>query len=70
MSATTDSFAELKYDHSERPGISNLLDILAALSNRPITDVVSEYEGQIQYGPLKSAVAESVKAFLTDFQLN
>lgn len=68
MSATTDSFGEVKYDHKERPGISNLLDILAALSNKPITDVIAEYEGQTQYGPLKTAVAEVVTQFLADFQ--
>lgn len=68
MSATTDSFAEIKYDHQERPGISNLLDILAALSNQPLNDVITKYEGQNQYGPLKTAVADAVKSFLSDFQ--
>jgi tryptophanyl-tRNA synthetase len=68
MSATTDSFAEIKYDHQERPGISNLLDILAALSNQPLKEVIAQYEGQNQYGPLKTAVADEVKKFLNDFQ--
>lgn len=68
MSATTDSFSEIKYDHQERPGVSNLLDILAALTDRPVQEVIAEYEGQNQYGPLKSAVAEATKAFLTEFQ--
>lgn len=68
MSATTDSFSEIKYDYQERPGISNLLDILAALTNRPVKEVVAEYEGQHQYGPLKSAVADATKTFLTEFQ--
>lgn len=70
MSATTDSFGEIQYDHTERPGISNLIDILAALSKRPLEEVIAEYQGQGQYGPLKSAVAEAVEAFLTDFQNN
>lgn len=68
MSATTDSFGEIKYDHKERPGVSNLLDILAALTNKPIKEVIVEYEGQSQYGPLKTAVADAVKSFLSDFQ--
>lgn len=68
ISATTDSFGEIKHDYNERPGISNLLDILAALSNQSIEEVVKEYEGQTQYGPLKSAVAEAVRQFLTEFQ--
>jgi len=68
MSAATDSFGEIKFDMKERPGISNLLQILALLSKRSLEDVAKEYEGQAQYGPLKHAVAEAVTAFLTDFQ--
>lgn len=68
MSATTDSLGSVNYDYEKQPGISNLLDILAALTNRPIDEVVNEYKDQSQYGPLKSAVADAVKAFLTDFQ--
>ncbi len=68
MSATTDSFGEIEYDYNQRPGISNLLDILAALTDRSIDDVVAEYKGQNQYGPLKAAVAAAVKDFLTTFQ--
>jgi len=68
MSAATDSFGEIKFDMKERPGISNLLQILALLSKRRLEDVVKEYERQTQYGPLKHAVAGVVKDFLTDFQ--
>ena len=68
MGATTDSYGEIRYDKKERPGISNLLDILAAFSDRSIEDVVKEYDGQTQYGPLKSAVADTVRTFLADFQ--
>lgn len=68
MSATTDSFGEIRYDHKERPGVSNLLDILAALTDRPVQELIAEYEGQNQYGPLKSAVADATKTFLTEFQ--
>lgn len=68
MSATTDSLEEINYNADRQPGISNLLDILSALSNRPIEDVISEYQGQTQYGPLKSAVADEVERFLIDFQ--
>ncbi len=68
MSATTDSFGEIQYDLKERPGVSNLLDILAALTNRPVQDVVKDYAGQTQYGPLKKATADAVKDFLETFQ--
>jgi len=68
MSAATDSFGEIKFDMKERPGISNLLQILALLSKRNLENVIKEHEGQTQYGPLKRAVAEAVTAFLTEFQ--
>ncbi len=63
MSATTDSLGEIQYDYAQRPGISNLLDLLKLFGGNP-----DEYIGQNQYGPLKSAVAEAVEPFLKDFQ--
>lgn len=68
MSATTDSFGEIKFDLKERPGISNLIQMLALLSGRELKDVIAEYEGQTMYGELKKAAAEVVGKFLTDFQ--
>ena len=63
MSAETDSHGEIQYDYAERPGVSNLLDILKLLGGNP-----DEFIGQNQYGPLKTAVADKVAEFLTDFQ--
>ena len=68
MSATTDSLGEINYDFQKQPGISNLLDILSALTDAPVKEVVAKYQGQTQYGPLKKDVAEVVSNFLTDFQ--
>lgn len=68
MSAATDSLGKISHNYEAQPGISNLLDILAALTGRAVEDVVNEYAHQTQYGPLKTATAEAVKAFLQDFQ--
>jgi tryptophanyl-tRNA synthetase len=68
MSATTDSFGEIQFDYKERPGISNLLQILALLSERPQQEVNAEWAGKTAYGDLKKAVAEKVEQFLTDFK--
>lgn len=68
MSATTDSLGKITYDKQNQPGVSNLLELLALLSHRSLDDVRQEYEGQTQYGPLKTAVADVVSAFLADFQ--
>ena len=68
MSATTDSFGEIRFDWNERPGISNLLTILSLLTNQNIEEVKKTWEGQTQYGNLKKEVAEVVEKFLTKFQ--
>lgn len=68
MRAETDSFGEIHYDFSERPGISNLLQIFALLSHKSQAEVNAEWEGKKRYGDLKKVVAEQVGAFLTDFQ--
>jgi tryptophanyl-tRNA synthetase len=68
MSATTDSVGEINYDKENQPGVANLLDILALLDGRDVVAVAEEYKGQTQYGPLKSAVADRLSAFLADFQ--
>lgn len=68
MSAATDSLGKIAYDHDQQPGISNLMDILSALSGQDLEAVKSKYQGQPQYGPFKQDVAEAVKAFLTEFQ--
>lgn len=68
MGATTDSLGKIAYDYDKQPGVSNLLDILAALTKTPIIEIASKYEGQTQYGALKQDVAEAVKTFLADFQ--
>jgi tryptophanyl-tRNA synthetase len=68
MSAATDSHGEIRYDMKDRPGVSNLLQILALLSERELKDVVAAYEGKSSYGDLKKDVADVVSEFLIEFQ--
>jgi tryptophanyl-tRNA synthetase len=63
MAAETDSLGEIRHDYAERPGVSNLLDILKLFGGQP-----DEFIGQNQYGPLKEAVADKISVFLADFQ--
>lgn len=58
-SAVTDSDGVVRYDPELKPGVSNLLSILAILSGRPVTAVEADFEG-LQYGALKGAVADAV----------
>lgn len=68
MSATTDSFEEIEFDLATRPGISNLLQIEALINDRPLGEVIREWQGKSRYGDLKKQVAGSVQKLLEDFQ--
>jgi len=65
-SAVTDSGSEIRFDREEKPGISNLLAIYSALTDRSVDDIVAEYEGQ-QYGHLKVALGELLADFVGAF---
>lgn len=58
-SAVTDSEGVVRYDPAEKPGVSNLLSILAIVTRRSVAEVEAEFDG-LQYGALKGAVAEAV----------
>ena len=57
--AVTDSDGEVKYDIANKPGVSNLLDILSASTRKPVDELVSQYS---QYGALKSDTGDAVIA--------
>jgi tryptophanyl-tRNA synthetase len=66
-SAVTDSGSDVRFDPKEKPGVSNLLQILAATTDRTIPDVEREYANG-GYGALKTAVADAVVAFVEPLQ--
>lgn len=68
MSATTDDKAEVHFDKTNQPGITNLLEILALLRGIPLQQVIDECEGQTRYGDFKKIVADEMERFLTEFQ--
>jgi len=61
-SAVTDSGSEIAYS-PDKPGISNLLEIMAAIQGKKPAGVAAEFAGQ-RYGDLKVAVADAVVAYL------
>jgi tryptophanyl-tRNA synthetase len=64
--AVTDGENEIRYDPENKPGVSNLLSILSAVSDTPIDRLESDLTGQ-GYGALKSATADAVVAFTEPF---
>lgn len=63
--AVTDSDTEVRYDVAAKPGVSSLLDILAAATDRTPQEAA---EGYSQYGPLKVDTGEAVVALLEPIQ--
>lgn len=67
MKAVTDTGNEIRYDPSEKPGISNLLTIYSLFSGEPVEQVVEKFRGQ-GYGSLKKALVEVVVDHLRPIQ--
>ena len=61
----TDTDTEVRYDVANKPGVSNLLSILAACTGEDAEKLAARYT---QYGPLKADVADAVCALLEPIQ--
>ena len=57
----------VRYDIKNKAGVSNLLDILSAVTDRPIAEWEKDFEGKM-YGHLKTAVADEVSNLLAGLQ--
>ena len=67
MGATTDSDMSVHFDEENKPGISNLMNIYSALTDRSIEDIEKEFE-DANYGTFKKKVADVVVDVLTKIQ--
>lgn len=67
MSAVTDTGMEIKYDVENKPGISNLMTIMACLGNMSIEEIEQKYVG-CNYGTFKKDLADILENFLVDLQ--
>ena len=65
--AVTDSGREIRHDVDEKPGVSNLIEILSVATGEPITAIESRYDGA-GYGAFKEDVAEAVVTLLAPIQ--
>ena len=63
--AVTDSDNEVRFDRAAKPGVSNLLEILAAATGDEPERLAARYT---QYGPLKQDAGEAVVGMLTPIQ--
>jgi tryptophanyl-tRNA synthetase len=65
MRAVTDSDNEVRHDEATKPGITNLLDILAACTDGDPVQLATAYTS---YGDLKRDVADAVLAVIEPLQ--
>jgi tryptophanyl-tRNA synthetase len=66
-SAVTDSGREVRYDPAEKPGVSNLLEIMTVATGEPIQALERSFDGA-GYGQFKEAVGEAVVTLLAPIQ--
>lgn len=57
----------VRYDVQNKAGVSNLLDILSAVTDKSVAELEKEFEGKM-YGHLKTAVADEVSNLLAGLQ--
>ena len=67
MKATTDSDGMIRYNLSEKPGVSNLLTIYSVFSGKKIEEIEEQYEG-CGYGQFKKDLVEIINEGLAPIQ--
>jgi tryptophanyl-tRNA synthetase len=65
--AVTDSGSDVRYDPREKPGISNLIELLTVVTGESIKDVESRYDGS-GYGQFKQDVGDAIVTVLEPIQ--
>ena len=68
MKALTDSENKFYYDPENKPGLSNLINIYAALADITVDDVVNLFKDTENYGVFKRALCELLEAELVPLQ--
>ena len=64
--AVTDSDSEVRFDRATKPGVSNLLEILAVATDSTPQEVATKYT---QYGPLKTDAGDAIVELLRPIQV-
>lgn len=65
--AVTDTDNKIIYDLEKKPGISNLIDIMSAITQQPISAIENEFKDS-NYGSFKKILAKKVIEQLTPIQ--
>ncbi|WP_166355355.1 tryptophan--tRNA ligase [Phytoactinopolyspora limicola] len=66
-SAVTDTGRDIVADRENKPGVTNLMTILSAMSGRPVAQIEQDFDGR-GYGDLKKEVTSAVMDIVIPFQ--
>jgi tryptophanyl-tRNA synthetase len=65
--AVTDSGSDVRYDPEEKPGISNLIELMTVVTGKSIQEIEATFDGS-GYGRFKEAIAEGILELLEPIQ--
>jgi tryptophanyl-tRNA synthetase len=65
--AVTDSGSDVRYDPEEKPGISNLIELMTVVTEKSIQEIEATYDGS-GYGRFKEDIAEGIIELLEPIQ--
>jgi tryptophanyl-tRNA synthetase len=65
--AVTDSGSDVRYDPEEKPGISNLIELMTVVTEKSIQEIEATYDGS-GYGRFKEDIAEGLIELLEPIQ--
>jgi tryptophanyl-tRNA synthetase len=65
--AVTDSGTDVRYDPEEKPGISNLIELMTVVTGEAIPDIEARYDGA-GYGRFKEDVGDAIVELLRPIQ--
>jgi tryptophanyl-tRNA synthetase len=65
--AVTDSGTAVRYDPEEKPGISNLIELMTVVTGDSVQDIEARYDGS-GYGRFKEEIAEAIIEVLEPIQ--
>ncbi|MEE9326688.1 MAG: tryptophan--tRNA ligase [Cocleimonas sp.] len=66
--AVTDSDMEIRFDRENKPGVSNLLELIAGVSDQTVEQVEASYQSGDGYGKLKVEAGEAIVALVEPIQ--
>ena len=66
--AVTDSDMDIIFDRENKPGVSNLLELMAGVTDKTIDEIVADYPEGSGYGKLKGDTGEAIVALVKPIQ--